>query len=727
MRAGKRRHRGGAPPAAATTGRPRASWCARLGKRLRAAGGAVRVAGQDGLRALAKAHIGAVEALRQAEARAQSAALLAGRRRRRRPPSSSPACSTPTMAAPDMRGGRLSRVLPQPRRPRRRVRPAGADASAHLHLGALRVAPAAARRRDPGLAQRGHLAAGRRSRARGSTGRCGRRWACRRRRSASAMPRTSSPRCSASSRVYLTRAAKIDGVPTVPSRWLLRLQALLAGVGPRRAARRSAVARLGAGAQCAGRARRDPCVRPSRGPRSALRPRQLSVTDHRELDRQPVRHLRRAHPGARAAAARWVASPTRRCAARSCTTRSAASRSASRTGCPRTSAPSSSPCAEAALAELTGSPRVAAFWAPRFARFAAWFADTERARRAGVAANARRGGGRHRAGRARRSLHAHGAGRPHRRRRRRPRHHRLQDGGNVKDAGRPGRAGRGAAAAAGGGDRRRPAASPGCLRATSSALRYISASGGEPPGQECPLDTDDVAALARERARRARAADRRLRRRGHALSRAAAGPLQLPLRRLRPPRPRGGVVGRDRCEEDVERWALFELSGERSRARERQRDGASRGDAAQPGGRRRSVRLRLGERQRRHRQDARADHARAAPAARRHAARAHPGADLHQGRRRGDVQARVRPARRVGDGRRGEPEAQARRAARPRADARQRCSGRGSCSPSPSRRPAASRCRPSTPSASGCCSGFRSRPACRRASSSSTSTSATPC
>ncbi len=32
------------------------------------------------------------------------------------------------------------------------------------------------------------------------------------------------------SRVYLTRAQKIDGVPTVPSRWLMRLQALLAGL-----------------------------------------------------------------------------------------------------------------------------------------------------------------------------------------------------------------------------------------------------------------------------------------------------------------------------------------------------------------------------------------------------------------------------------------------------------------------------------------------------------------
>ena len=40
--------------------------------------------------------------------------------------------------------------------------------------------------------------------------------------------------------------------------------------------------------------------------------------------------------------------------------------------------------AEAGLAELTGSPRVAAFWAPRFARFAAWFAETEPDRRDGV-------------------------------------------------------------------------------------------------------------------------------------------------------------------------------------------------------------------------------------------------------------------------------------------------------------------------------------------------------
>ena len=40
--------------------------------------------------------------------------------------------------------------------------------------------------------------------------------------------------------------------------------------------------------------------------------------------------------------------------------------------------------AKAGLEELAGAPRVAAFWTPRFDRFAEWFADTEGARRVGV-------------------------------------------------------------------------------------------------------------------------------------------------------------------------------------------------------------------------------------------------------------------------------------------------------------------------------------------------------
>ena len=41
--------------------------------------------------------------------------------------------------------------------------------------------------------------------------------------------------------------------------------------------------------------------------------------------------------------------------------------------------------AEEVLADYTGNPRVAAFWAPRLARFATWFAETEPARRTGIA------------------------------------------------------------------------------------------------------------------------------------------------------------------------------------------------------------------------------------------------------------------------------------------------------------------------------------------------------
>ena len=71
-------------------------------------------------------------------------------------------------------------------------------------------------------------------------------------------------------RVYLTRAAKIDGVPTVPSRWLLRLQALLEGLGKTAAPDQPwldwAHARnrsMGRRVRCArrSRARRSPCVR----------------------------------------------------------------------------------------------------------------------------------------------------------------------------------------------------------------------------------------------------------------------------------------------------------------------------------------------------------------------------------------------------------------------------------------------------------------------------------
>ena len=93
---------------------------------------------------------------------------------------------------------RLRRSLPQPHRRRERA-PARCRASAPLHLGTVRGAPAADRHRRPGRPQRRHLARGRRAGARGSTGRCARHLGCRRRRRRSATPHTTSRRSSAPS------------------------------------------------------------------------------------------------------------------------------------------------------------------------------------------------------------------------------------------------------------------------------------------------------------------------------------------------------------------------------------------------------------------------------------------------------------------------------------------------------------------------------------------------
>ena len=301
-------------------------------------------------------------------------------------------------------------------------------------------------------------------------------------------------------RVYLTRAAKIDGVPTVPSRWLLRLQALLGGLGqtatPDRPWLAWAQARNALGRPGQARA----CARAAPAARAAAAPAQRH--DHRELDRQPLRHLRRSASWAWSRCRCSARRPTRRCAARSCTRRSAASPRAFPTRLPDdVCAELHRPSPRPALAELTGSPRVAAFWAPRFARFAAWFAETEPDRRAGMRADPGRGRGR--------AWCSQGPAGPFTLTARADRID-VGDGGlvitdyktgaNIKDAGGPRR--RRARRRSCRWRRRSPrrAASPGCRRRQVAALRYISASGGEPPGQECTVE---------ERRRRAAGARRR--------------------------------------------------------------------------------------------------------------------------------------------------------------------------------------------------------------------------
>ncbi len=196
----------------------------------------------------------------------------------------------------------------------------------------------------------------------------------------------------AGQRVYLTRAEKIEGVPTVPSRWLMRLEALLASMGLKdhlRAAKREGAIHsaestnstyLAWARQRDQPSRRTPVKRPAPRPPVDMRPRKLSVS----------------------AIETWIANPYAIYASRILklealpligTQPDAAIRGAiihealSRF---TKQFPNTLPNdieaqllghANAVLQEWTGHPRVAAFWLPRFERFARWFAQTEPTRR----------------------------------------------------------------------------------------------------------------------------------------------------------------------------------------------------------------------------------------------------------------------------------------------------------------------------------------------------------
>ncbi|MBO0741830.1 MAG: PD-(D/E)XK nuclease family protein, partial [Hyphomicrobiaceae bacterium] len=294
------------------------------------------------------------------------------------------------------------------------------------------------------------------------------------------------------SQAYLTRAAKIDGVPTVPSRWILRLQALMAGVGGRAGSDPRWLTWARERNAMAGPAR--PARAPEPRPALLLRPRQMSATTIERwianpyaifaerilrlealpaLGRQPDAALRGqiVHEALNRFAQRF---PDR---------------------LPEEIGAELAAIAAAALEELAASPRVAAFWAPRFGRFAQWFADTERARRAGTRATLAEVEG---------AMVLAGKIGPFTLKARADRIDVGENGliicdyktGNVSDLKRRAEQGRApqlpleAAIAMAGGFTGLPA------QAVLS-LRYISASGGEPPGQECPLEAD-AAQLARE-------------------------------------------------------------------------------------------------------------------------------------------------------------------------------------------------------------------------------------
>lgn len=292
-------------------------------------------------------------------------------------------------------------------------------------------------------------------------------------------------------KVVLTRALKIDGAPTVPSRWLMRLRALLDGLGMDDAltAREPwlawARARNHAG-------QRRPVPAPEPRPPLALRPRRASVSDVERWIENPYAIFAR-HVLGLEELSQLGAEPGPR--EKGQIVHEALSRFAGRfpERLPDNVAGELLRDAENVLQELAGHPRVAAFWLPRLVRFAEWFAQTEAPRRRYVDRLVAEVGGE--------LVLAAPAG-PFTLRARADRVDATRDGLIITDyktgalptdkavlmGSAPQLPLEAAIARAGGFER---------VEARSvAALRYIRATGAEPAGEERIVNTDDVGALA---------------------------------------------------------------------------------------------------------------------------------------------------------------------------------------------------------------------------------------
>jgi ATP-dependent helicase/nuclease subunit B len=179
--------------------------------------------------------------------------------------------------------------------------------------------------------------------------------------------------------VYLTRAVKVDGVPTVPSRWLQRLLALIKASGLEQR-----IEPAEPWVQWARERDRapsfDPAKPPEPRPPAEARPRKLSVTrierwiaNPYEIFARDILKLEKLKELGAEPDAALRGKIVHRALHDFCR-----------------SFPDSLPAdieaklieiADQHFAKLGGSPLVAAFWRPHFERFARWFAATEPGRR----------------------------------------------------------------------------------------------------------------------------------------------------------------------------------------------------------------------------------------------------------------------------------------------------------------------------------------------------------
>lgn len=183
-------------------------------------------------------------------------------------------------------------------------------------------------------------------------------------------------------RVYLTRAKKIDGNPTIPSRWLLRINALLHGLDLGHVLHSDKPWLSWAGARDEKISERDP---PQQWPRPPVdaRPRKLSVSDVEDWISNPyaifAKRILSLHTlpqlgGEPDAALKGAIIHT------------ALARFSQRypTQLPDDPKAVLLGIAQEFLSDYAAHPRIAAFWLPRFERFVDWFVSTEPARREGL-------------------------------------------------------------------------------------------------------------------------------------------------------------------------------------------------------------------------------------------------------------------------------------------------------------------------------------------------------
>ncbi|MFA5955279.1 double-strand break repair protein AddB [Hyphomicrobium sp.] len=294
--------------------------------------------------------------------------------------------------------------------------------------------------------------------------------------------------------VYLTRAEKVDGVPTVPSRWLMRITALLKGMDllPVLEAEKPWLAWA--------RARDwiDPANRlviqpPEPRPPVDMRPRKLSVTEIERWTTNPytifARHILKVDPLPELGAAPDAS-------LRGGLVHQVLSDFAKEypNALPPNPRAELERIATAVLERFTGHPRIAAFWLPRLKRFLDWFAMTEAARRHGVDSIIAETSGR---------LVLDVAGKPFTLT---ARADRIDDKGasivitDYKTGAAPSdtavKSGRSPQLPLEAAIALSETGFPHLVGRSVEALRYIRASGSEPPGEERTVKSDDVAALA---------------------------------------------------------------------------------------------------------------------------------------------------------------------------------------------------------------------------------------